>query len=349
LDSPVERRRDPKMELIDAHTHFTPPTFLKKLGMTHNAKARKLTKNLTNLAASHKNMIDLDTRLLDLDKYRVSIQIMTNQWFIDPTNFDLAGEEQLSLVKLANDGMSNAAAASRGRIYGLGGAALGALQDGGLEEMNRAINDLGLKGFMVLSNINGVPVDKYEEFWKTAESLDVPVYIHPADPVGFADRPYEMDYNLYSTLGWPFETSLVIMRLIFSGIVDRYPKLKIMTHHLGGMIPFFGGRISEYYIRSKSSTHWSKRDTKNYTAKSLLRYFRRFNYDTAVGGSEAAILCGYQTVGYKRMIYATDYPFGPQDGRLRLRTYPDVLRKAIPASNENERVFEENARLLLKL
>lgn len=337
------------MGLIDAHTHFTPPSYLKKLGQTHDAKARRLAKNLTELAASHKNMTDLEARLRDLDRYRVSIQIMTNQWFVDPTNFDLNPAEQLSLVKLANSGMSEAAISTRGRIYGLAGAALGALSDGGLEEMDRAIEELGLKGFMVLSNVGGVPVDKFEAFWRRAEKLDVPVYIHPADPKGYTDRPYEMDYNLFTTIGWPFETSLMMMRLIFSGVVDRYPRLKIMTHHLGGMVPFIGGRISEYYVRSKSSTHWSKGDTKDYTAKSMLKYFRFFNHDTAVGGSEAAIKCGYQVVGYKRMIYATDYPFGPQDGRLRLRTYPGVLRRAIPSREENEPVFEGNARRLLKL
>jgi predicted TIM-barrel fold metal-dependent hydrolase len=294
-------------------------------------------------------MVDLKARLRDLDRYGVSIQIMTNQWFVDPTNFDLDAKEQLALVRLANDGMAEAAEESKGRVFGLGGVSLAALSAGGLEEMNRAVQELGLKGFMVLSNVNGVPVDKFENFWKRAEKLDVPVYIHPADPIGFRDRAYEKDYNLYTTLGWPFETSLVIMRLIFSGVVDRYPKLRIMTHHLGGMIPFFGGRISEYYIRSKSSTHWSKRDTKEYTAESIRRYFLRFNYDTAVGGSEAAIRCAYDTLGLKTLIYATDYPFGPQDGRLRLRTYPDVLKRAIPAEQEYERVFEANARSLLKL
>lgn len=291
--------------------------------------------------------MDVSARLLELDKYRIDYEITAVSQDVDPNKFPSFDPElRIELCKLLNDEMAHIMKESHGRIYSLGTLPFDSLETLGIEEMRRAVHDLGLKGFMVLSNLSGEPIDKYEKFWAEAERLGVPVYIHPVDPVTSSSRRYEDDYDLMHVFGWPFETTLILSRLIFSGTTQKYPNLKILAHHLGGMIPFFAGRINESYSKTMGLVKEYQK-VGMIDMRPALEFFKFFYYDTAVGGNVAAIKCGCDVFGADRVIFGTDYPFGPEAGRVRLATYPGKILEVGLSTAEREMVFEGNASKLL--
>jgi aminocarboxymuconate-semialdehyde decarboxylase len=220
-------------------------------------------------------------------------------------------------------------------------------EKGGRQEMERAVKTLGLKAMTLCTNLAGKPLDlpEFESFWACATEMDIAVYIHPNHPVGHTDRSYEAEYELIHTLGWPFETALVLSRLVFSGIMDRYPTLKVVSHHLGGgMIPFFMGRINETYDQDSQEKFFGR-----VLPRPLSDYFSRFYYDTAVGGSAPAIRCAYEVFGADQLIFATDAPHGPGTGESRLAEYPKLIDSMSFSGEEKKKILGENARKILNL
>ncbi len=112
----------------------------------------------------------------------------------------------------------------------------------------------------------------------------------------------------------------------------------------GGMIPFFWGRIEETYEPSRQQKLIGR-----VMPKPLLEYFSHFYYDTAVGGSAAAIRCAYEVFGADQIVFATDYPWGPGGGDSRLAKYPNIIKSLGLSGAENKKIFEDNARRLLNL
>ncbi len=144
---------------------------------------------------------------------------------------------------------------------------------------------------------------------------------------------------------WHFEKVLILSRLVFSGIMERYPSLKVVSHHLGGgMIPFFWGRINETYEPANQ-----QRTIGRVLPKPLFDYFSRFYYDTAVGGSAPAIRCAYEVFGADQLIFATDFPWGPGSGESRLVNYPELIKSLGFSDADNKKIFEDNARRVLNL
>lgn len=175
--------------------------------------------------------------------------------------------------------------------------------------------------------------------------MDIPVYIHPNDTVGINDRKYEAEYDLIHNFGWPFETTLVFSRLVFSGIIERYPQLNVVSRHLGGgMIPFFWGRINETYAPEKQ-----QKTIGRVLPKPLFDCFSMFYYDTAVGGSAAAIRCAYEVFGADRLLFATKSPWGPGTGELRLSEYPKAIYSLNLSDKDTKNIFTDNARQAPKL
>jgi predicted TIM-barrel fold metal-dependent hydrolase len=235
---------------------------------------------------------------------------------------------------------------SKGRLLTGGSIPLSNFEQGGRQEMERAIKTLGLKAITIPSNLNGKPPDspEFEPFWAQAAEMNVPIYIHPHNPTGQTDRSYEGEYDLMHTLGWPFDTALALARLVFSGIMERYPTLKVAAHHLGGgMIPFFMGRINETYNPADQPRKIGK-----VLPRPLFDYFSRFYYDTAVGGSAPAIRCAYEVFGADQLIFATDAPHGPGKGESRFE-YSKVIRSLGLSEVENNKIFADNARRLFNL
>jgi aminocarboxymuconate-semialdehyde decarboxylase len=138
--------------------------------------------------------------------------------------------------------------------------------------------------------------------------------------------------------GWPFDTTQAIHRLIFSGTLEKYPSLKIVTHHLGAMLPFFDRRLE---IESL--------DIPVKLPKPLSEYFKMIYGDTSIEGSVSALTCGYSFFGPDRIVFGTDYPFGPETGELRVRVNLNAIKSMDISEVDRTKILEGNAKKILKI
>jgi predicted TIM-barrel fold metal-dependent hydrolase len=339
------------MMMVDAYTHVCSKGYLELLLQSGDGRVRKWAENIAGLASRWPQFVDLGKRLDHMDRYGVSWQVAGVHSRLDPNRFLLRPEEEIALCRALNDGMAEIVEKTRGRILCLATPPLNSLENGGVDEMRRAVRELGLKGFMVLTNIGGKPIDRFELFWKTAKELDAVVYIHPTDPYQTSCRIYEDEYDLTRTVGWPFETTLILLRLVLSGMMENLEGMKIVAHHAGGMIPFFIGRISTFYSPSMVRTKPEQisqvrvKDPERIAEKII----NSFYFDTAVGGNKHAVKCAYEVLGSSRMLFATDYPYGPDGmGTDGLSTFPSILREIGIPEDELESIMYRNAEMLFK-
>lgn len=333
--------------IIDAHTHGFHGQHLDQLAEAGGEWSRRTLAMLLDLTQNKPQFVDIALRLEMLDRNGIDLQVVTPPHHLDCNQLPGDVTAQLALARGINDNMARLMEDSKGRFVTAGNIPLAGFEQGGRQEMERAIKILGLKAISIPTNLKGKSPDlpEFEPFWAQAAEMNVPVYIHPNDPAGQSDRSYEAEYDMIHNFGWPFETVLILSRLVFSGIMDRYPTLKVVSHHLGGgMIPFFWGRINETYTPEKQQKIIGR-----VLPKPLFEYFSRFYYDTAVGGSAPAIRCAYEVFGADQLIFATDAPWGPGTGESRLANYPKVILSLGLSDEDNRKIFEGNARRVLNL
>jgi predicted TIM-barrel fold metal-dependent hydrolase len=157
-------------------------------------------------------------------------------------------------------------------------------------------------------------------------------------------------YEIWWTFGWPYETSAMMARLVFGGYFDRFPDLKIITHHLGGMTPYFEGRVGPGMDQLGSRT--SDEDLTvilDRLEKRPLDYFKQFYGDTAVFGSDAATVCGLEFFGPDHVLFASDSPFDPEKGPGFIRETIRVLDNLDVTDEMRAKIYEGNAKRMLRL
>lgn len=335
--------------IIDAYTHITPIRYLKQLGMRIGEPARAAIERLEHAGEKYRHFWDVGERVRVLKEYGIDHQVVAVHHFIDPNNW-AEGELLLELCRVLNDEMAEICKRSGEALIGIGAAPLNALDIGGREEMRRAVRELGLRGFMVETNVRGVPIDKFEAFWEEANELSCAVYVHPNDPHEKSCRSYEDEYDMMHVFGWPFETTLILTRLVFSGTLLRNPNVKVVAHHAGGMIPFFAGRINESYSRLSFQLR-PEQTLGVLSSGEAIDHFKtgQILYDTAVGGNPHAIMCAISVFGHDKMVFATDFPWGPNGGLSRLERYPKIVESLGLDADQLEDVFFRNASRLLRI
>ncbi len=213
-----------------------------------------------------------------------------------------------------------------------------------LAEMDYAITSLGARGIQILTSVNGRALDDPEVFpifERITKHHGMPVWMHPARPATRADYAGEdkSQYEIWQVLGWPFETSVAMSRLVFSGLLDRLPELRLITHHCGGMIPYFSGRAETLWAQLGSrSVDPAEADVLKKLSKAPMDYFKMFYGDTVLGGSASALRCGLDFFGPDKVVFASDCPFDPEGG-------PQFIREGI-RSVEDLNLPKEDARRL---
>jgi predicted TIM-barrel fold metal-dependent hydrolase len=296
---------------------------------------------------------DLDARVRMMGKFKGYQQVLTLS--LPAIEFLAGPEESPVLARLANDGMAEIVAA-RPDLFPAFVASLPMNNiPAALEEMERAITKLGAKGVQIFTNVNGRPLDDpefYPILERSVNRYDLPVWLHPVRTSKFADYPVEPKsrYEIWWLFGWPYETSVCMARLVFSGILQKLPRLKVITHHLGAMAPFFDERIGLGMDQMGARTV-----DEDYGAllkrlgKRPLDYFKMFYGDTSVNGSAPAIRCGLDFFGPDRVLFGTDCPFDPEGGPTFIRESIraiDSLKLAAPVRNK---VYHGNAIRMLRL
>lgn len=323
---------------IDAFAHLLPAELRGKVLDSAAPSA-----DLVNWAGLEP-LYDLDHRLADLDEHAIDVQFVTTPSPPLESLFDTP--TTLRMAELANDGMAKAVGELPERLRGV---ATIPLVDSGwaVRELRRSVLELGLAGPLVYTHVRGRAIDHpdLEPFWAEAEALGVPVWLHPdrARKDGdYVDEPNSR-YGLFLVLGWPYETSIAIARLVLSGVIARHPGLHVIVHHGGAMVPFFHRRIEMNFLRGAQGRVPDLEDE----AIDVPRDLRSFHVDTVLQGASAALDAAISFYGDERVLFATDMPFGPEHGRKFARSAIESIELLDP--DQRRAIFSENAYGLFQL
>src|SRR5262245_44913969 len=325
---------------IDAYTHFIPGNFFNRIVEDGHPD---IGKRVREIPCIH----DLEVRRKIVGGFKDYAQILS--YPMPPLEVIAKGDSKLTeeYTKLVNDGLAEICAKFPDQFPGW--VAQGALMapDGGVREAKRALKN-GALGVQIYTNISGKPLDDpaFEPFFAAMNRLNKPIWMHPARAANFPDYLTEKKskYEIWWTLGWSYETAAAMSRMVFSKIIDKYPKLKIITHHFGGIVPMLEGRIGPGWDQLGART--SDEDlskVKKALKKRPLDYFKHnFYCDTAVFGGEPATVAGLAFYDKDKILFASDCPFDPEKGTMYIRTtlkildgikMPPAERKAIMYGN----------------
>jgi aminocarboxymuconate-semialdehyde decarboxylase len=222
--------------------------------------------------------------------------------------------------------------------------------------MDRAVEKLGARGIQVLTNINGRPLDDAElfpVFERITNRYGLPVWMHPYRPPTVPDYAGEgqSEYEIWAVLNWPHESSVAMARLVFSEMFDRLPKLRVITHHCGATIPYLAGRVGPMWdeLGTRGDNPRNKAIRERMAQKSLrpIDYFKKFYADTVLGGSTAALRCGLEFFGPEHVVFASDFPYGPERGLWFLRENLRSVDEVEIGERERDGIYFGNALKLL--
>jgi len=291
---------------------------------------------------------DLDYRFRIMDEYDHLMQVLTLssppvENFADP-------QQSASLSKLANDEMAELVVKYPDRFA----AAVACLpmndMNAALDEVDRAINDLHFRGVQIFTPISDKPLDSAEflPLYEKMSQYDLPIWIHPQREMDYPDYRTEKTskYAVHSMLGWVYETSSAMVRLVLSGILEKYANLKFIVHHGGAMIPFLNRRVASFI--DFSATRLKNRILEHISGPPI-DYFKMFYADTAIYGNTAGLMCSYDFFGAQHLLFGTDMPYDSQFGlTFTGETIKSIEQMAI-SDAEKKMIFEDNARGLLHL
>jgi uncharacterized protein len=321
------------MRTITLEEHFATAEVLKTSAELQPASRNNFVKVV------EEKLLDLGkTRIADMDAAGIDLQVIS----LTNAGLDkLDGAKATPLIRDSNDKLAAAVQAHPQRFAGFAALALQEPEKAATE-FERSVRKLGFKGALIHGTTKGVFLDdpRFTPLFETAQALDVPIYLHPTLPpkpvedAYFSGLPGQFGFFLSTAAwGWHVETGLHCLRLIGSGLFDRFPKLKIIIGHMGEDLPFSIARADAILSR----------DTKHLKRK-ISEYFQENFYITTSGYfTVPPFLCTLQVVGADRILFSVDYPYSPNTaGRNFLNT--------LPVSTEDlGKISHGNAERLLKL
>lgn len=293
--------------LIDIFNHCLPPLYIEAC-RSHMSGPMVMF----DRAVCMPGMSDLDERRRIVDEFEGYQQLLS---LASPAPESIAGPDSSpALVHTGNDCLAEWCKKDPDHFPGFIASLPMNHPEAAMMEARRAVLELGAVGVQVYTNVNGSPLDQpeYLAVLESLSELNCPVWLHPLRSCHQPDYTGETisKFDLWWALGWPHETSLCAGRLVFSGLFDRFPDLKIITHHAGGSIPMVEGRLASGL--EALGTRYAPEDV--FAAETPLKQpvieaFRRFHADTATFGSRIGIDAAVSFFGSDQMYFATDFPF----------------------------------------
>jgi uncharacterized protein len=337
--------------IIDAFSHITPPKYNEALSKRSKAPPEVFLTGRYGMPVMPA-MSNAEARLRIMDRYEGYVQILNVS--LPPPEDVLGPKDAIEVCKIANDGLAELVYKYPDRFV----AATACLplndMDAAMKELDRAILDLRLKGVQITTTIMDKPLDspEFQPLFEKMNHYNLPIQMHPRTPLKGpralpTKRPVAdpVDNSAQSGLNWPYETSVAMGRFVFSGMLEKYPNLKIITHHLGGFIPYHAERQSHFY--NTSSNRYP--GTPKFFTRPILDYYKMIYGDTACYGATPTLMCGYAFFGADHMLFATDFPYDAVGGDLFIRETINSVEEMDISDEEKKTIFEDNARRLFRL
>jgi aminocarboxymuconate-semialdehyde decarboxylase len=325
---------------IDIHNHYYPATFIKEIekGLIRNLQVAcdEVGRNIivhkgTRVVTITPPMNNVELRLKDMAKAGIDMQILS---LSIPSVDAFPPEDGKTFAQMVNAELSKISNQYPDHFGFLATIPFKA-RDDAIAELNRAVRELGAKGVIVGSNIDGRPLDSLEfrPIYSKIAELDIPVLIHPMTPIG---NDAMNDYRLAPMIGFEMDLCLATIRIIMGGILKDFPNLKFIISHLGGAIPYLIERI-ENCFRAYPECRVNIQDSPK-------NYLKKIYMDT-VSFHKPALLCAYTFHGPRHLVLGSDYPHVIGDIERSVSSIQDL---DIP-DEEKKWIFSENLRTLLNL
>jgi aminocarboxymuconate-semialdehyde decarboxylase len=330
---------------IDVFNHIVTPRY--------NVRRKALAPPQLRLQDQERLMptlVDVDARFRVMDTAGNDyVQIINTA---NPPVENIAGPDAaLELSRIANDEMAELVSRYPDRFVGAAACLPMNNIDGALAELDRAVTQLHFCGVQIYTEVQGRPLDDPQlapVFDRIAE-LDIPMLLHPVRGADRADYPSEdrSRFDTWRIAGWLYDTVSAMTRLIFAGIFDRHPQIKIVSHHLGGFVPYASERIREGYDKFLNAAR------ARHEPLALRRhphdYFHQFYADTITIGSVPALTCGLEFFGADHVLFAIDMPFDTQGGLKYIEVALQAMDRLEASADDKHKIFEQNARQLFRL
>ena len=304
--------------IIDTHFHAFPGKFLQLL-----PEAQNDVRGAGFRAFDHQEYLNV------MDKYGVDIGVLSNTG----GRIERTGRERaLELCRILNDSFAEAHAKYPDRFLAFARLPMVDMSDC-VREMERCYKELKMHGVMMPTNLAGRYIDEidFKPFWDALAADEKPLFVHPAN----APCQSNWDkYSLHQKILWPTDSTLALSRIVYAGIFDRYPKLKLIASHLGGMILLYLDRLN-----------W--REGNPVCKEEPEIYFKTIYYDTAGPIRAAFIKLVYDTVGAEQILFGADYPHGRggRDDQFYPMTLKEMRELDIPQADK-DKIYYLNAKKL---
>ena len=272
---------------IDIYNHILPPRYFQKM-QEIAPQYQDMGKRVRGIPM----LVDLDVRFRVMDRFGSDYRQILCICSPFP---ETIGSPEVSpgLAEIANDGMAELVARYPDRFPAFVAALPMNNMDAAVTEIHRAIKTLGARGVQIKTNINGRPLDapEFAPLFEIMAAYDLPIWVHPTCSAKDADYASETKskYEIWWTFRFPYETSVFMARMVFSKLFEKLPNIKIITHHLGAMVPYFEGRVGPGMDQLGSRTSDEDLEALRASLKRRpLDYFKMFYADTATFGSASA-------------------------------------------------------------
>lgn len=290
-------------DVIDLHVHYYTDTYVDAVRSADTITTYR--RGDGRLVAKWRSGVTLtvvdphpgpEQRIEMMDEVGIETQVLS---IPSPNAYFLAPEPAERLARSVNEEFAQICRDHPGRFEALAMLPMTDL-DRAIRVLDESIADLGVKGIMILTNIDGIPLDdeRFEPFWEKANEEALLVYVHPTVP----DAPHHDVQALAIAIGFFSETTLTLARLAYSGVFHRYPRIRWVFSHLGGTAPFMLPRFDSYWRQFE--------DIRENCPEPPSSYVKRQLFDTA-STHRPAITCAAETLGTDRLVFGSDYPHVP--------------------------------------
>jgi aminocarboxymuconate-semialdehyde decarboxylase len=292
---------------VDVHTHAYPPDYLKAVLDSGRFEAEHGTNDQLILREKGSRFLtitqradDLAVRVEEMDAAGVDLQVLS---LSIPQVYFLDGEASVSLARHCNDYFARMVEAYPTRFRALASIPLTADIDSAVNELVRCMDTLGMPGFVIGANVDGRPIDdpRFDPLYEEANRRGATMFVHPMIPAGIEAMG---TYSLAPLVGFMFDTTLAMSRLIFSDFFGRFMGINVLVGHLGGALPYLAGRLDAGFQNYPDCQTITRPPSE---------IIERLYFDTA-SFHPSALRCAIEMVGTEHVLYGSDYPQVIGDG-----------------------------------
>jgi aminocarboxymuconate-semialdehyde decarboxylase len=339
--------------MIDAFCHILPPKYEEarwaragSKDFAANSPAHIQFVRTGRKAPNYEGLTSLDARFRMMDEFPGYRQVIS---LAGPPPEHIAPNASVELATIANDELAELVAKYPDRFAGAAAAVPMNEPDAACREIERAFRQLRLPTVQLYSNVNGRPLDapEFRPVWKTLADNGVPILLHPARSSKHADYSAEQEskYLIWQVFGWPYETTAATARLVFGGIMQTHPELKILVHHTGAMIPFLHGRMKSMFEMFSEDLALQ---TEGRLTQPPIEFFRRF-YGDLGAFSPGAVNVARDFLGADHLLFGTDAPFDAAGGRSSIRESIAAVKNSTCTEAEKANIFTTNVERFFNL